>query len=430
MPGMMDTILNIGLSEHTIRGFLRSTGNPRLVRDCYRRLVRDFTVVVHGAAPVAFEALVERQCADSGTASARELGSASLTDLCAQSLETALAVTGIPFPQAPFEQLEQAVDAVFRSWNSEKAQHYRRLNGIDDSIGTAVTVQAMVFGNSGCTSGSGVGFTRDPATGEDRMYLDFLLNAQGEDVVSGRHSVHDTEHLARRLPLVAEELHRLKPVLEKEFRDMQDFEFTVEEGKLYFLQVRSGKRTPWAALRIAVDMVREGQMTRAEALRTLRAYDLERIERTRLGQHGAVEPLATAVSASIGVAAGVLAFDSRRAAELAAEGQHVILARPEMSTSDIEGIASADGVLTATGGRTSHAAVVARQLGKVCLVGCSELSLDATGHGCNLAGRHLIEGEPITLDGETGRVYQGNLAVIHERPDQELAEIRRWQELR
>jgi pyruvate,orthophosphate dikinase len=430
MPGMMETILNIGLSENTLHGFLRSTGNPRLVRDCYRRLVRDFTVVVHGTAPAAFEALIERQCAEAGVASARELDSASLKQLCVESLETALAVAGAPFPQAPLDQLEQAVDAVFRSWNSEKAQRYRRLNGIEDSIGTAVTVQAMVFGNSGCASGAGVGFTRDPSTGENRLYLDFLLNAQGEDVVSGRHLVHDTAHLARRLPLIAEELQRLKPVLEKEFRDMQDFEFTVENGKLYFLQSRGGKRTPWAALRIAVDMVREGQMTPAEALTHLRTYDIERIERTRLDQARAAEPLATAVSASIGVAAGVLAFDSKRAAELSAAGQHVILARPEIATTDIEGIASADGILTTAGGRTSHAAVVARQLGKVCLVGCSELALDANGHGCSLAGRHLAEGEPITLDGDTGRVYQGNLAVSHERPDQELAEIRRWQELR
>ena len=429
MPGMMETILNIGLTEHTLHGFLRSTGNPRLVRDCYRRLVRDFTVVVHGTAPAAFEALVERKCAEVGVASARELDSVSLTELCAQSLDTALAVAGAPFPQAPLDQLEQAVDAVFRSWDSEKAQRYRRLNGIEDSIGTAVTVQAMVFGNSGCTSGAGVGFTRDPATGENSLYLDFLLNAQGEDVVSGRHSVQDTGHLARRLPLVAQELERLKPVLEQEFRDVQDFEFTVEDGKLFFLQTRTAKRTPWAALLTAVDMVREGQMTPAEALTQLRTYDLERIERTRLDQQGPAEPLATAISASIGVAAGVLAFESSRAAELAAEGQHVILARSQIATTDIEGIASADGVLTAAGGRTSHAAVVARQLGKVCLVGCSELALDASGRGCNLAGRYLTEGAPITLDGDTGRVYQGNLAVVHERPDEELAEIRSWQEL-
>src|SRR3974390_830578 len=272
MPGMMETILNIGLTEHTLHGFLRSTGNPRLVRDCYRRLVCDFTVVVHGAAPAAFETLVERKCAEAGVGSARELDSVSLTELCAQSLDTPLAVAGAPFPQAPLDQLEQAVDAVFRSWNSEKAQRYRRLNGIEDSIGTAVTVQAMVFGNTGCNSGAGGGFTRDPAPGENRLYLDFLLNAQGEDVVSGRHSVHDTGHLARRLPLVAEELERLKPVLEQEFRDVQDFEFTVEDGKLYFLQTRSAKRTPWAALLTAVDMVREGQMTPAEALTRLRTY--------------------------------------------------------------------------------------------------------------------------------------------------------------
>jgi pyruvate, orthophosphate dikinase len=426
MPGMLNTILNIGLSEHNLRGFLRSTGNPRLVRDCYRRLVRDFTVVVYGGAAAPFDALVEGRCREEGVASARELDSASLADLCAQSLETAFAVAGRPFPQRPADQLEQAVDAVFRSWNSDKARAYRRLNNIDESMGTAVTVQAMVFGNSGSTSGAGVGFTRDPATGENCLYLDFLFNAQGEDVVSGRYPVHDTARLARQLPLVAEELGRIKAVLEGEFRDMQDFEFTVADGRLYLLQSRAGKRTPWAALRMAVDLVREGRITQSEALARLRPYELERIERTRLDRNTVAEPLASAVTASLGVASGVLAFDSRRAAELTAQGQHVILARTDIETADIEGIATADGILTATGGRTSHAAVIARQLGKVCLVGCSALAIDAGNRSCNIAGRHLTEGEPITLDGDAGRIYRGSLPVIHERPEQELAEIRRW----
>jgi pyruvate,orthophosphate dikinase len=426
MPGMMETILNIGLVEQTLHGLLRTTGNPRLVRDCYRRLVRDVTVVVHGGSAAPFEALIERQCQHAGVACVNDLDSVSLAELCVQSLELARAVAGSPFPQAPLEQLEQAVEAVFRSWNSEKAQHYRRLNAIDDAVGTAVTVQAMVFGNSGSMSGAGVGFTRDPATGENAPYLDFLFNAQGEDVVSGRYPVHDGALLTRRLPLVAEELRSVKAALEAEFRDMQDFEFTVEDGRLYFLQTRAGKRTPWAALRMAVDMVREGQLTESEALERLRPYQLERIERVRLDQKPDVQPLASAVSAGIGVASGILAFDSKRAVEAAAQGQRVILVRREIDTTDIEGIATAEGVLTATGGRTSHAAVVARQLGKVCLVGCSDLNLDPNGSGCNIAGHHLSEGEPITLDGDTGRIYQGYLGVIHEQPDQELAEIRGW----
>ncbi|HYB32745.1 MAG TPA: PEP/pyruvate-binding domain-containing protein [Steroidobacteraceae bacterium] len=426
MPGMLETILNVGLSEHTLHGLLRSTGNPRLVRDCYRRLVRDFTVAVHGVSTSEFDALVERRCWEEGVAGARELDSASLAEVCAGSLEIAAAASGRPFPQTPAAQLEQAVEAVLRSWNSAKAQHYRRLNAIDDSLGTAVTVQAMVFGNSGSTSGAGVGFTRDPANGENALYLDFLFNAQGEDVVAGRYPVHDTARLAQRLPLVAEELERVKVALEAEFRDMQDFEFTVADGRLYLLQSRAGKRTPWAALRVAVDLVREGQITRDEALALLRPYELERIERTRLAQDVSAAPLATAVSASIGVATGVLAFDSRRTVELAARGQPIILVRTDIDTADIEGIAAAAGVLTAAGGRTSHAAVVARQLGKVCLVGCAELEIAANGRSCSIAGQHLSEGEPITLDGDAGRIYRGSLPVIHEQPERELAEVRGW----
>ncbi|HVN44401.1 MAG TPA: PEP/pyruvate-binding domain-containing protein [Steroidobacteraceae bacterium] len=426
MPGMMDTILNIGLSEHNLGGLLRSTGNPRLVHDCYRRLVRDFTTVVHGKASAPFDALIERRCREQGIDNARELDSASLRDLCAQSLEMANATTGVPFPQAPMEQLEQAVMAVFRSWNSERARHYRRLNGIDDRIGTAVTVQAMVFGNSGSTSGAGVGFTRDPASGENRLYLDFLFNAQGEDVVSGRYPLHDGTRLERQLPLIAQELQRIKVQLEEEFGDMQDFEFTVADGRLYLLQSRAGKRTPWAALRIAVERVRAQQISPGEALALLRPYELERIERTRLAAVPGVEPLATAVTASIGVAAGALAFDAKRAAALAAQGQPVILARAEIATEDVAGIAAADGVLTAVGGRTSHAAVVARQLGKVCLVGCSALTIDPGEHSCQIGALRLAEGDLVTLDGDTGRVFHGKLPVIRERPEAELAEIRRW----
>ena len=426
MPGMMDTILNIGLTEHNLHGFLRSTGDPRLVRDCYRRLMRDFTSVVHGTAAAAFDALAERRCREEGVTSARELDSESLKDLCTQSLETSLATAGRPFPQSPMDQLEQAVAAVFRSWNSDRARHYRRLNGIDDGMGTAVTVQAMVFGNGGSTSGAGVGFTRDPATGENRLYCDFLFNAQGEDVVSGRYPVHESARLERQLPLIAQELKRIKIVLEGEFRDMQDFEFTVADGRLYLLQTRAGKRTPWAALRVAVDLVREGQITPSEALALLQPYDLERIERTRLTDGAGVAPLATAVTASIGVGSGALVFDSRRAIELAAQGRHIVLARAEIATDDVAGIAAADGVLTAAGGRTSHAAVVARQLGKVCLVGCAELAIEADGRSCRIAGRHLVEGELITLDGDSGRVYEGALPVVHEHPERELAEIRGW----
>jgi pyruvate,orthophosphate dikinase len=426
MPGMMETILNIGLGEATLPGLLRMTGNPRLARDCYRRVVRDFCAVVHGAPTAVFDAIVARHCSEGGVASARELDSAALARITEESLEAALIAVGEPFPQSPMEQLRQAVEAVLRSWESDKARRYRRLNHIDDRSGTAVIIQAMVFGNAGASSGAGVGFTRDPATGENRLYLDFLFNAQGEDVVAGRQDADDAVSLAHRLPHIAAELERIKQVLEIDRRDMQDFELTVEDGRLYLLQTRSAKRTPWAALRIAVDLVREGRITPAEALTQLEGIDVERIERTVLQPGCGAVPIASATSASLGVAAGRLVFDARRAAVLARENHALILARPDIQTSDIEGIAAAGGVLTATGGRTAHAAVVARQLGKVCLVGCHALRIDPDGRSCLLGERRLVEGEEVTLDGDSGRVYAGRLPVVRQGAEAELAEVARW----
>jgi pyruvate, orthophosphate dikinase len=426
MPGMMETILNVGLAEQTLPGFLRATGNPRQVRDCYRRLVRDFTEVVHGASPATFDRIVERHCNEQAVVSARALDSVSLARIVDESLELALASSGEPFPQDPMDQLLQAVEAVWRSWNSSKAREYRRLNGIDDAMGTAVTVQAMVFGNSGANSGAGVGFTRDPATGDNRLYFDFLFNAQGEDVVTGRQHGEDTARLGRRLPQVAAQLERLRSVLESELKDVQDFEFTVENGQLYLLQTRAAKRTPWAALRIAVDLVREGTITPVEALTRLEALDLDRIERTELERSDAIGPLADAVSASIGVAAGRIVFDSQRAAALASQGSGVILARPDIHTADIEGIAAAAGVLTSAGGRTSHAAVVARQLGRVCLVDCRAMRIDPDGRAAWIGDSRVTEGDEITIDAEHGAVYAGRLPVVHRLPDRELAEVARW----
>jgi len=425
MPGMLQTLLNIGLCEHNLRGLLRASGNPRLVRDCYRRLVRDFAEVVHGVDAAQFDALVARHCVEQGLANAGELDSAALSRIAEESLEITLALSGQPFPQDPMQQLLGAVEAVIRSWNDEKARHYRRANGIDDAMGTAVTVQAMVFGNSGGSSGAGVGFTRDPATGESPAYIDFLFNAQGEDVVSGRHAGHETVRLSQRLPLVAAELERVRAVLEGEFRDMQDFEFTVETGRLCLLQTRSGKRTPWAALRIAVDMVEENLITPGEALNRLDGIPLETLERVRLAGSMSSSPLATATAASIGVASGAIAFDPKRVAELADGGNPVILVRPDMSTSDVAGIAAAEGVLTAAGSRTSHAAVVARQLGKVCLVNCAALRMLADG-SCTIGDTRLREGDALTLDGDTGLIYAGRLPVVRERPDADLVKVAAW----
>jgi len=426
MPGMLQTILNVGLGEQNSRGLLRASGNPRYVHDCYRRLVRDYTVAVHGADAGQFDMLVARQCTLQALDSASELDSKALAEVANESLQLALALTGQPFPQDPMDQLLGAVEAVLRSWYEDKASHYRRINGIDEAMGTAVTVQAMVFGNNGGTSGAGVGFTRDPATGENRAYLDFLFNAQGEDVVSGRYAGHEAVQLSQRLPLVVAELARIREVLEAEFHDMQDFEFTVENGRLYLLQTRSGKRTPWAALQIAVDMVNENLITPAQALVRLEGIALERLERLRLADRAGGKPLASATPASIGVASGAIAFDTRSAAAMAARGESVILVRPEIATADVEGIAAADGVLTAAGSRTSHAAVVARQLGKVCLVNCRALLVHPLEPSCTIGEARLIEGDALTLDGDTGRIYAGRLAVEHERPRLALEQVAAW----
>ena len=425
MPGMMDTVLNVGLCDRTVRGLLRLTGNPRLVWDSYRRLVHQYAHVVHAAEDVEFERLTATAVAREGVLSARELDFESLAKLVADSLDLYADLVGTPFPQDPREQLEAAAVAVLDSWQTARAVEYRRLHGIDDELGTAATVQRMVFGNAGGTSGSGVGFTRDPASGENRLYLDFLFNAQGEDVVSGRHAVTDTARLPLALPEVAQRLEELRHALESTFGDVQEFEFTVQDGRLYLLQSRVAKRTPWAALRMAVEQVREGIATPAQALARLDGIDLNAIERRRVADEGEA-PLAVAEPASIGLAVGAIALDTKACERFAAKGQAAILVRNDTSTEDIAGIAAAAGVLTARGGRTSHAAVVARQMGKVCLVSCASLRIDEKARAITLGTRTLREGETICLDAERGRVLEGEPEVVVERPEGLLSEVAKW----
>ena len=425
MPGMMDTVLNVGLCDRAVRGLMRLTGNPRLAWDSYRRLVQQYAQVVHGADPAPFEALAAAALAKAGARSERELDFESLAALAAESLEAYAEIVGSPFPQDPREQLEAAAVAVLDSWRSARASEYRRLHGIDDAMGTAVTVQRMVFGNAGGTSGSGVGFTRDPATGENRLYLDFLFNAQGEDVVSGRHAVTDTARLPLALPEVAQRLEELRHALEGAFGDAQEFEFTVQDGRLYLLQARTAKRTPWAALRIAVEQVREAIATPAQALARLDGLDLAAIERRRVADESEVA-LARAVPAGIGIAVGAIALDAAACERLKAAGRPAILVRADTSTEDIAGIAASVGVLTARGGRTSHAAVVARHMGKVCLVGCAALRIDEKARTVSFGGAALREGETICLDADNGRVLDGEPEVVVERPEGLLSEIARW----
>jgi pyruvate,orthophosphate dikinase len=429
MPGMMDTILDIGLTDTTVKALVRMTGNPRMAWDSYRRLVETYAKVVHRCPTDGFDSLLGRYLEEEDLPNPRELDAESLENLTLEYLDAYAEQVGSRFPQRPIDQLVGAVEAVFRSWESKRAAEFRRINNISGLLGTAVTVQTMVFGNMGATSGSGVAFTRDPATGDNDLYMDFLFNAQGEDVVSGRNAAEDAEEFKRVLPGVYREIHRVRKVLEEEFKDVQDFEFTVQEGKLYMLQCRTGKRTPWAALKIAVDMVQEGLIDPQIALKRLALYDLERIERVRLSSKTAeAEPLCKGIPASPGVAIGQVALDTDTAKFMVSKGRPVILVREDTSTADIAGMAICNGILTVVGGRTSHAAVVARQLNKVCIVGCGTMGIDLRKRWVNIAARTYSEGDFISLDGNTGNVYAGALDVIVEKPKKYLAEVDRWKD--
>ena len=430
MPGMLDTVLDIGLCDASVPGLLRLTGNPRLAWDSYRRLVCSFAEVVQQIPSARFEAILAERMREAGVAIAAELDFQSLRTLTRDYLDLYEEQVGAPFPQQPREQLEAAVIAVWDSWASDKAVQYRRLNNLSDDGGTAVTVQRMVYGNAGGTSGAGVAFTRDPASGEASLYLDFMFNAQGEDIVSGRRNAADADRLATALPAVFDELQRVARLLEKQFRDMQEFEFTVQEGKLYILQTRTGKRTPWAALRIAVDQVEEALIEPDAALARLAEIDLSRIQRTKIAATSGSAPLCRGVPAGMGVAVGDLALDSNRAQEIAREGRSAILVRDRAATEDIAGIEAAAGVLTALGSRTSHAAVVARQLNKPCIVACPGLTLDMARRRCCLVGRWLNEGEVLSLDGQSGDVFAGAVTVELEKPAQWLAQVASWRAAR
>lgn len=426
MPGMMETVLDVGLNDETVEGLIGMTGNPRLAWDSYRRLVEGYSEVVFEQPATRWNELIAQALARAEVESERELDFAALRQLTRDMLAQTRDPTGRPFPQDPREQLHQAAIAVFRSWDAPKAAAYRKLNRIDDSAGTAATIQRMVFGNAGGASGSGIGFTRNPATGERELYIDFLFHAQGEDVVSGRHAARDRGRLQRLLPAVWKQLASTGQTLEKLFADAQDFEFTLDSGALYILQARDAKRTPWAALRIATDLVEEHLISPAQALSRLAGIDIESVMRTRLASPPG-EPLARAQIASMGVASGAAALDTATAKRIVAEGAPVILVRPDAATADIEGMAAAAGILTATGGRTSHAAVVARQLGKVCLVGCQALAIDFERRVCRI-GRHSVkEGDLLSLDANEGAIYAGRFETVIERPEREIAAIRSWQ---
>jgi pyruvate, orthophosphate dikinase len=324
----------------------------------------------------------------------------------------------------PMEQLETAAQAVYRSWTSERARTYRRLQHLEDLRGTAVTIQAMVFGNRGHASAAGVAFSRDPSTGAAQPVIDVLFEAQGEDVVSGSRTPDSEDAIVRTAPAAALELRDTLVRLEREFADVQDVEFTIEDGRLWILQTRPAKRTPLAALRLAIDFVREGRITAAEALRRLDGIDLSALTTRRLAE--APEPVACATGASAGIAAGRAAFDSESAGRMAGGDDPVILIRPDTSTEDVAGFAVSAGIVTAVGGRTAHAALVARQLGKPCVVGCAALTIDAAGRRAQVSGAVVNQGDWLTIDGGSGAIYLGQCRIVVEQPEAELAELARW----
>ena len=412
MPGMMETILNLGLNDRTAEGLAKQSSNPRFAYDSYRRFIQMYADVVLGASISDFEHLLKARRLTSGVQNDSDLSEDVLRNLVEEYKSLVRNVTGAEFPSNPVVQLWGAIEAVWKSWTLKKARDYRRVNSIPEDLGTGVSVVAMVFGNLGPESGTGVAFTRNPSTGERKFYGEFLVNAQGEDVVAGIRTPLQIDEMEHMLPGAYTELLETQDRLERHFGDMQDLEFTVERGKLFLLQTRSGKRTAAAAVRIARDMVAEGLIDRNEAVRRVPAGQLDQLLHPIIDPSVRAVPLCVGLPASPGAASGVAVFDPDSAEVRNAAGDAVILVRDETTPEDFHGIVAARAVLTARGGMTSHAAVVARGMGKCAIVGCKDIEVDLEHRRFNVDGTQICEGDWLTLDGATGRVFAGNLATI------------------
>jgi len=424
MPGMMDTILNIGLNDETVEGLAKQTKNERFAYDAYRRLLQMFGSTAMGVKRELFEKILEENKQKLGIKHDIELPTEVLKQIVKEFKEIIKRETGREFPQDPWKQLEMAIEAVFKSWNNERAREYRRFYGISDDLGTAVNIQTMVFGNMGEDSGSGVGFTRNPSTGEKKLYGEYLPNAQGEDVVAGIRTPISIENLPKE---IYNQLVEVAKKLEEHFKDMQDFEFTVERGKLYLLQTRNGKRTAQAAVKIAVDMAKEGLITREEAIMRISPKEITQLLHRRIDPSVKVKPIAKGLNASPGAASGKVIFDTNEAAELGAKGEKVILVRPETTPDDIKGMIAAQGVLTSRGGMTSHAAVVARGMGKPAVVGCEEIKINMEEEYFEApAGIVVRKGDVITIDGSTGYVMLGQVPTVEPELSNEFKELLTW----
>lgn len=426
MPGMMDTVLNLGLNDETIKGLIEKTGNERFCYDAYRRFIQMFGDVVLGIDHHHFEEKLDAIKKEKGIEKDIDLNKQDLKRLVEEYKALVKEQTGEPFPDDPKKQLDMSIEAVFSSWHNQRAQTYRRLNKITGLKGTAVNVQTMVFGNMGKNSGTGVAFTRDPSTGENMFYGEYLMNAQGEDVVAGIRTPNKLVELKDEMPEIYNQLNDIRSTLEKHYKEMQDVEFTIESGTLFMLQTRTGKRTAAAALKIAVDLVEEGEITKEEALLRLDPNQLNQLLHPMLDPKADKKIIAKGLPASPGAACGKVVFTADDAAEWTEKGEKVILVRKETSPEDIHGMHAAQGILTSTGGMTSHAAVVARGMGTPCVAGCGDVHVDAKNRQFKVGDIEVNEGDIITLDGALGRVILGEVPTIEPQLTGDFEKVMSW----
>ncbi|MEM4257129.1 MAG: pyruvate, phosphate dikinase, partial [Candidatus Diapherotrites archaeon] len=429
MPGMMDTVLNLGMNDKTTETFANLTKNPRAAYDSYRRFINMFGDVVMGIPHAKFEEKLTEIKERAGAKFDTDLNVEELKKVVEEYKAIVKREKGNSFPQDPITQLKMGINAVFDSWNSNRAIAYRKINNLRNDAGTAVNVQAMVFGNMGEDSGTGVAFTRNPATGEKEHYGEFLVNAQGEDVVAGIRTPKPIEEMKNTHPKVYAELSKIFEKLDKHYKDMQDFEFTFEKGKLYLLQTRSGKRTAHAAVKIAVDMAKEGLITKEEAIMRVKPEQLDQLLHKQIDMKvkESAKLIAKGIAASPGAAVGKAVFSAEKATELTSLGEKVILVRTETSPEDIEGMHSAKGILTARGGKTSHAAVVARGMGKPCVAGCEDIIVhEQEKMFKSKSGIEIKEGEYITIDGSTGEVFDGELMLTEPVMSEDFSTLMKW----
>ena len=426
MPGMMDTILNLGLNDVSVQGLIDATGDERFALDCHRRFMQMFGDVVLEVPHDDFEHVLAAQREAEKVKYDYEISPAGLRRVIAGYRQVVREKAGREFPEDPMEQLRMAIEAVFRSWNNERAIVYRKINKIPDDLGTAVNVQMMVFGNMGFDSGTGVMFTRNPSTGEKELYGEYLVNAQGEDVVAGIRTPKPISEMPNDLPETYEQIKKVAAMLEDHYKDMQDMEFTIEHGKLYMLQTRTGKRTAAASLEIARQMVHEGRIDKKEAVRRVKPDEVARMLHRGVDPNAKIQPAGKGLPASPGAAIGAVVFDYKVAEKLGQEGQKVILVRPETKPEDMPGIVYAQGVLTSRGGMTCHAAVVARGMGKPAVVGCDDLHIDIESKKATIGKASIKEGDVISIDGATGNVYIGAVPLVEPKVSGAFQEILEW----